>query len=216
MHTILRASCQQMIPSGLAWLWPRRPRPAGLPAAACHAASTAGLPDAAHPIPRSAACSPMQHAAPGAAQQHLHRMPCFSSSSWMAAAPALPPLPPTTNTMSMPHRSICFTICLHAGGARAGAGTRQRHHASSSLAAAARRPHEARTPPPCSVDASLQRAGRAPYAPEVGAATAGAQHGASLQVDALHRLLGQHHRLGLAVVEAAEAVPARGGERAPG
>lgn len=39
----------------------------------------------------------------------------FSSSSWMAAAPALPPLPPTTNTMSMPHRSICFTICLRAG-----------------------------------------------------------------------------------------------------
>ena len=51
-------------------------------------------------------------------------------------------------------------------------------------------------------------AGRHGAVPEVRASSAGAQHGAALHVDPLHRLLGQHHGLGLAVVEAAEAVPA--------
>ena len=36
--------------------------------------------------------------------------PALSHSRWMAAAPALPPLPPTTNSMSMAHISMRFTI----------------------------------------------------------------------------------------------------------
>ncbi len=36
--------------------------------------------------------------------------PCSSHSFWMALAAALPPLPPTTNTMSRPQRSMRFTI----------------------------------------------------------------------------------------------------------
>ena len=38
--------------------------------------------------------------------------PALSHSRWMAAAPALPPLPPTTNSMSMAHMSMRFTISL--------------------------------------------------------------------------------------------------------
>ncbi len=38
--------------------------------------------------------------------------PALSHSLWMAAAPALPPLPPTTNSMSMAHMSMRFTISL--------------------------------------------------------------------------------------------------------
>jgi hypothetical protein len=41
------------------------------------------------------------------------------SSAWMAAAPALPPLPPTTKQMSIPMMSICLTIFLR--GQRRGA-----------------------------------------------------------------------------------------------
>ena len=41
-----------------------------------------------------------------------HTTPCSSHSHWMALAPALPPLPPTTNTMSTPRMSICFTMPL--------------------------------------------------------------------------------------------------------
>ena len=36
--------------------------------------------------------------------------PALSHSRWMAAAPALPPFPPTTNSMSMAHMSMRFTI----------------------------------------------------------------------------------------------------------
>mmetsp|Transcript_28702 Transcript_28702/g.73680 ORF Transcript_28702/g.73680 Transcript_28702/m.73680 type:complete len:226 (+) Transcript_28702:642-1319(+) len=36
--------------------------------------------------------------------------PRFSTSLWMALAAALPPLPPTTNTMLMPHRSRRSTM----------------------------------------------------------------------------------------------------------
>ena len=38
--------------------------------------------------------------------------PALSHSRWMAAAPALPPLPPTTYSMSMAHMSMRFTISL--------------------------------------------------------------------------------------------------------
>ncbi len=38
--------------------------------------------------------------------------PALSHSFWMAAAPALPPLPPITNSMSMAHMSMRFTISL--------------------------------------------------------------------------------------------------------
>ncbi len=38
--------------------------------------------------------------------------PALSHSRWMAAAPALPPLPPTTNSISMAHMSMRFTISL--------------------------------------------------------------------------------------------------------
>lgn len=38
--------------------------------------------------------------------------PCASHSSAMACAAALPPLPPTTNTMLSPHRSMRLTISL--------------------------------------------------------------------------------------------------------
>lgn len=38
--------------------------------------------------------------------------PAFWHSRWMASAPALPPLPPTTNTMSSAHMSIRLTISL--------------------------------------------------------------------------------------------------------
>ena len=34
----------------------------------------------------------------------------LSHICWMALAPALPPLPPTTKSMSMPHMSMRFTI----------------------------------------------------------------------------------------------------------
>lgn len=37
---------------------------------------------------------------------------CSSHLFLMALAPALPPFPPTTNTMSMPSISIFFTILL--------------------------------------------------------------------------------------------------------
>lgn len=41
-----------------------------------------------------------------------HTTPCASHSSAMAWAAALPPLPPTTNTMLSPHRSMRLTISL--------------------------------------------------------------------------------------------------------
>ena len=41
-----------------------------------------------------------------------HVTPALSHSFWMAAAPALPPLPPITKSMSMAHISMRFTISL--------------------------------------------------------------------------------------------------------
>ena len=44
------------------------------------------------------------------AEMMEHVTPALLHSFWMAAAPALPPLPPTTNSMSMAHMSMRFTI----------------------------------------------------------------------------------------------------------